>query len=83
LPQKSSVATLGLLQQVSRVHGKKMMTLWHTEDRKGDGKFDPLGPLESANPLAATVWEGELLRLHYDPKIRDTVKLLEKNLNGS
>lgn len=83
LPQKSSVAVLSLLQQVSRVHGKKMMTLWHTEDRKGDGKFDPLGPLESANPMATTVWEGELLRLHYDPKIRDTVKLMEKNLNGN
>lgn len=83
LPQKSSQATLSLLQQVSRVHAKKMMTLWHTEDRKGDGKFDPLGSLESANPMATTVWEGELLRLHYDPKIRDTVKLLEKNLNGN
>jgi nucleolar complex protein 3 len=83
LPQKSSVAVLSLLQQVSRVHGKKMMTLWHTEDRKGDGKFDPLSALESANPMATTVWEGELLRLHYDPKIRDTVKLMEKNLNGN
>jgi len=83
LPQKSSVAVLGLLQQVSRVHGKKMMTLWHTEDRKGDGKFDPLSSLESANPMATTVWEGELLRLHYDPKIVDTVKLMEKNLYGN
>lgn len=82
VPQKSSVATLGLLQQVSRTHSKKMMALWHTEDRKGDGVFDPLGKLESANPMAATVWEGELLRLHFDPKVRDTVKLLEKNMRG-
>ncbi|KAM0716382.1 hypothetical protein Q7P37_007827 [Cladosporium fusiforme] len=82
LPQKSSVATLGLLQQVSRTHSKKMMALWHTEDRKGDGVFDPLGKLESANPMATTVWEGELLRLHFDPKVRDTVKLLEKNMRG-
>jgi nucleolar complex protein 3 len=33
--------------------------------------------------LATTVWEGELLRMHFDPKVRDTVKLLEKNLNGN
>ena len=83
LPQKSTVAIISLLQQVSKVHAKKMMTLWHTEDRKGDGRFDPLGSLESANPLATTVWEGELLRMHFDPKVRDTVKLLEKNLNGN
>lgn len=83
LPQKSSVATLGLLQQVSKIHSKKMMSLWHTEDRKGDGVFDPLNKLESANPMAATVWEGELLRLHFDPKVRETAKLLEKNMNDS
>lgn len=81
LPQKSSVATIGLLQQVSKVHSKKMMALWHTEDRKGDGVFDPLAKLESANPMAATVWEGELLRLHFDPKVRETARLLEKNMN--
>lgn len=81
LPQKSAVAVMGLLNQVSKVHGKKIAALWYTEERKGDGVFDPLSvEVEGSNPFAGTVWEGELLRLHFDPRVRDGVKGVEKNI---
>lgn len=80
LPQKSAVACVGLLQQVSKTHTGKIASLWNTEERKGDGVFDPLSGLEGANPMAATVWEGEILRHHFDPRVRDTVKAVEKTV---
>lgn len=81
LPEKSSLAMLGLLQRVVKVHGRKMAALWHTEERKGDGGFDALrgeGGGEGSNPFATTVWEGELLRRHFCPGVRDAIKTLEK-----
>jgi nucleolar complex protein 3 len=39
--------------------------------------------VEGSNPFAATVWEGELLRKHYCPKVREGVKLLEKSLRNA
>lgn len=81
LPQKSAIAVLELLKSVTKVHGKKVSALWYTEERKGDGVFDPLGQeVESSNPFASTVWESELLRLHFDPKVRDAVKEIQKNV---
>lgn len=78
LPQKSAVAVMGLLNQVCKVHGKKIAALWYTEERKGDGVFDPLSAeVEASNPFAGTVWEGELLRLHFDPRVREGVKGVE------
>ena len=38
------------------------------------------GEVDSSNPFAATVWEGEILRHHFDPRIRDAVKAVEKNV---
>ncbi|KXL46476.1 hypothetical protein M433DRAFT_641 [Acidomyces richmondensis BFW] len=79
LPPKSATAVTNMLQQVAKVHGKKIAALWHTEERKGDGVFDPLSEqVESSNPFATTVWEGEILRCHFDPKVRESVKLVEK-----
>ncbi|KAK4546631.1 hypothetical protein LTR36_001848 [Oleoguttula mirabilis] len=81
LPQKSAVAVLGLLGQVSKTHAKKVAALWFTEERKGDGVFDARGgEVEASNPFAATVWEGELLRLHFDPRVREGVKGVERNV---
>ncbi len=81
LPQKSAVAVMGLLNQVSKVHGKKIAALWYTEERKGDGVFDALSAeVEASNPFAGTVWEGELLRLHFDPRVREGVKGVEGNV---
>lgn len=81
LPQKSAIAVLELLKSVTKTHGKKVAALWYTEERKGDGVFNALSEeIESSNPFASTVWEGELLRMHFDPKIRDAVKAIEGNV---
>ncbi|KAL1899448.1 hypothetical protein Sste5346_002845 [Sporothrix stenoceras] len=81
VPEKSSQALLALLYDVAHAHSKKISALWNTEERKGDGSFNPLSEtVEGSNPFATTVWEGELLRRHYCPKVREGVKALEKNL---
>lgn len=81
VPEKSSQALLALLYDVAHTHSKKISALWNTEERKGDGSFNPLSEtVEGSNPFATTVWEGELLRRHYCPKVREGIKALEKNL---
>lgn len=83
-PEKSTLAILGLMQQVTKKHGKKVAALWHSEERRGDGTFDPLGAdVEGSNPFARTVWAGELLRLHYCPGVRESVKAVEGNVVGA
>ncbi|KAK0646692.1 nucleolar complex-associated protein-domain-containing protein [Cercophora newfieldiana] len=83
MPEKSCQAVLGLLQDVIHTHGKKINALWNTEERKGDGTFKPLAEtVEASNPFTATVWEGELLRKHYCPKVREELKSMEKNLKA-
>ena len=78
LPEKSALGVLGLMQSVLKVHGKKIAALWDTEERRGNGLFDALGGgLEGSNPFASTVWEGELLRLHYAPGVRKGIKGIE------
>ncbi|KAK0386232.1 hypothetical protein NLU13_6069 [Sarocladium strictum] len=84
LPEKSCQGVLALLGDVAHTHGRKVSSLWVTEERKGDGKFNPVGDsVEGTNPFAATVWEGELLRKHFSPKVREGVKLLEKSIGGT
>ncbi|MCJ1366995.1 hypothetical protein MMC16_006126 [Acarospora aff. strigata] len=81
LPEKSCLAMLGLMYKVSKIHRQKIAGLWNTEERKGDGVFDPLrAEIESSNPFASTVWEGEILRTHYCPNVRDAIMGLEKNI---
>lgn len=81
LPEKSSAAVLAMVEKVLKTHGRKLSGLWNTEERKGDGVFDPWrGDVEGSNPFAATVWEGELLRLHFSPRVRDGVGGLENGL---
>ncbi|WPH03061.1 nucleolar complex-associated protein 3 [Acrodontium crateriforme] len=81
VPPKSALAILTLLQQVTKTHGNKIAGIWNTEERKGDGVFDAQSlEVESSNPFAATVWEGELLRLHFDPKVREVAKSIEGNV---
>lgn len=76
--EKSCTAMMGLIVQVLKTHRKKIIALWHTEERRGNGVFDPLhGDVEASNPFATTVWEGELLRWHYAPSVRDGVKTVE------
>ena len=83
LPEKSTLATLGLLNTTGKLHGRKIAALWNTEERKGDGVFNALsGDLESSNPFASTIWEGELLKLHFAPGVREGVKGIEKHLRS-
>ena len=81
LPEKSCIAMMGLVNRVSKAHGKKIATLWNTEERRGDGVFDGLkGEYEGSNAFAATVWEGELLRRHYCPGVVEAVRGVEGNV---
>jgi nucleolar complex protein 3 len=83
LPEKSCLAVIGLLANVTKLHEKKIAALWNTEERRGDGVFDGLSvEVEGSNPFAATVWEGELLRKHFSPQVREGVKIVEKNVLG-
>ena len=83
LPEKSTLAMLSLLTNVAKIHGRKIAALWNTEERKGDGVFDAWrGDLESSNPFASTVWEGELLKLHFAPGVREGVRGIEKVVGG-
>jgi nucleolar complex protein 3 len=83
LPEKSCQGVLALLGDVAHTHGKKVSSLWNTEERKGDGRYNALSEtIEAANPFTATVWEGELLRKHYSPKVREGVKMVEKGMSG-
>lgn len=78
LPEKSSTAMLGLLGQVARQHKRRIGALWNTEERRGDGVFNATkGEVEGSNPFSTTVWEGELLRLHWVPEVRAGIKTLE------
>lgn len=79
LPEKSALAMLSLLTNVTKIHGRKTASLWDTEERRGDGVFDALrGSLEGSNPFASTIWEGELLKLHYAPGVRESVQGIER-----
>ncbi|KAF7537712.1 hypothetical protein G7Z17_g12800 [Cylindrodendrum hubeiense] len=83
MPDKSTQAVLVLLSDIAHTHSKKVCSLWNTEERKGDGRYIPTSDsIEASNPFTATVWEGELLRKHYSPKVREGVKLLEKGMSG-
>lgn len=83
LPEKSAIAVMGLMAKVTKTHETKVKSLWNTEERRGDGTFDALsGEVEGSNPFAATIWEGELLRKHFSPAVRDGVKIVEKNILG-
>ncbi|KAI9843693.1 MAG: hypothetical protein M1837_006161 [Sclerophora amabilis] len=81
LPEKSCLAMLDLLRQVTKTHRRKVIALWNTEERKGDGVFDPTrAQLEGSNPYASTIWEGELLRYHFCPALRESARALEKGI---
>ncbi|KAG7290591.1 hypothetical protein NEMBOFW57_000594 [Staphylotrichum longicolle] len=83
MPEKSCQAVLGLLHDVVHTHGRKISALWNTEERKGDGTFKPLAEtVEGSNPFTTTIWEGEILRKHYCPKVREELKAMEKELKG-
>ncbi|SPO02795.1 related to NOC3 protein, required for maturation and intranuclear transport of pre-ribosomes [Cephalotrichum gorgonifer] len=82
-PEKSTRAILALLSDVADAHGKKISGLWNTDHRVGNGVFNPLATsFDGANPFAATIWEGEILRKHFSPLVREGVKAVEKGMNA-
>ena len=84
VPEKSCQGMLALLLDLTHTHGRKVSSLWNTEERKGDGQYNAISEtVEGSNPFAATVWEGELLRKHFSPKVREGAKLLEKSIASS
>jgi nucleolar complex protein 3 len=83
-PERSTQAILALLTDVGATHGRKVAALWNTEERKGDGTFNPLSETaEGSNPFAATIWEGEILRRHYCPKVRNGLKIVERSFRDA
>ncbi|KAJ5783053.1 hypothetical protein N7457_004827 [Penicillium paradoxum] len=84
LPEKSALATLALMNQVSKHHARRICSLWHTDERKGDGVFNAFAAdVEATNVFAGSVWEGELLRLHYCPQVREAAVDIEKMMSAS
>ena len=69
---------ISLLNNMTKIHGRKIAALWDTEERRGDGVFDAMrGDMEGSNPFASTIWDGELLKLHYAPTVREGIKGIE------
>lgn len=84
LPEKSAIATLSLMNQVSKHHARRISPLWYSDERKGDGVFNAYAnDVEATNVYAGSVWEGELLRQHYCPQVRDSVLDIEKMMTGT
>merc|ERR1711939_791534 len=81
LPEKSALAVLSLLAKTADKHGRKIEALWYSDERKGDGVFrGESDTVEGTNVLAtgSGVWEGELLRKHFCPKIREQAVAIDK-----
>ncbi|KAJ5584998.1 uncharacterized protein N7459_004798 [Penicillium hispanicum] len=84
LPEKSAIATLSLMNQVSKHHSRRISPLWHSEERKGDGVFNPYAnEIDGTNVFAGSVWEGELLRQHYCPRVRESALAIEKIMSAT
>lgn len=78
------MALLSLLEKVTKVHGRKVAGLWNSEERKGDGVFNPVSKeIEGSNPFTVTIWEGEILRKHYCPKVREMQKAVDGNVRSA
>jgi nucleolar complex protein 3 len=81
LPDKSACALLTLMTKVADKHGRKIESLWYSDERKGDGIFHgESDSIEGTNVLAvgSGVWESELLRHHYCPQVREDIMALDK-----
>ncbi|KPI35044.1 Nucleolar complex-associated protein 3 [Cyphellophora attinorum] len=81
LPEKSALAVLNLMERIADRHVRKIEALWYSDERKGDGVFHgESDTIEGTNILAmgTGVWEQELLRKHYCPKVREQVVIIDK-----
>ncbi|KAF3915343.1 hypothetical protein AA313_de0205277 [Arthrobotrys entomopaga] len=85
LPEKSCVTLLTSLQNLSKKHSRKVHPLFVSEDRVGDGTYDPfIDTPELSNALAGgAVFEHALLANHYSPKVREQSKMVLKSAASS
>ncbi|RVD85684.1 uncharacterized protein DFL_003995 [Arthrobotrys flagrans] len=85
LPEKSCIALLTSLQNLGKKHSRKVHPLFVSDDRVGDGTYDPfIDTPELSNALAGSaVFEHALLANHYSPKIREQSKLVLKSGTSS
>jgi nucleolar complex protein 3 len=70
-----------LMERIADRHVRKIEALWYSDERKGDGVFHgESDTIEGTNILAmgTGVWEQELLRKHYCPKVREQVVIIDK-----
>ncbi|KAL2421933.1 Nucleolar complex-associated protein 3 [Exophiala dermatitidis] len=85
LPEKSALVVLNLLAKIADKHGRKIEALWYSDERKGDGVFrGESESIEGTNVLAtgSGVWEMELLRKHFCPKVKEQFASIEKIIAG-
>ncbi|KAJ9642259.1 hypothetical protein H2204_002628 [Knufia peltigerae] len=85
LPEKSALAVLNLLAQIADKHGRRIEALWYSDERKGDGVFRGESDTVEGTNVWATgsgAWEGELLRKHFCPKVREQVAAIDKIIAG-
>ena len=83
LPERSCSAFMALLNDLTRDQGRKVAPLWTTEERKGDGVFDALTKNPGAsNPFATNIWDGELLKHHFCPAVRNAVRGVEHTISA-
>lgn len=81
VPEKSALAELGIINKLGKRHFGRVVGLWSSEESVGDGAFDMQAEEpERSNPYAASVWEAELLRNHYSPKVAEAVREMEKTM---
>lgn len=84
-PEKSTIALLNLMNRIAEKHGRKIEALWYSDERKGDGVFHGESQsMEGTNvqSVGSGVWENELLKVHYCPRIREEVMAIEKVVQG-
>lgn len=85
LPEKSTLALLTLMAKIADKHARKIEPLWYSDERKGDGVFrGESDSVEGSNVLATGtgIWEAELLRKHYCPKVREQVTAIDKVISS-
>jgi nucleolar complex protein 3 len=81
VPEKSVLAVLDLMTRVADKHVRKIEALWYSDERKGDGVFNGESEtVEGTNVFAvgSGVWEQELLKKHYCPKVREQALAINK-----
>lgn len=82
--EKSSIAMLTVLKKLIKMHGRRLGPLFNSDDRRGDGVYDPVvDSAELSNPFASSVmWETVLLEKHYSPKVREGAGEVVKVFKG-